>query len=459
MNTQTVLAHRRDAVPHTREEIEFLVRGATDGSIADYQLSAWLMAAVLNPLGPQETAWLTMAMARSGQTLDLVGLPKPWVDKHSTGGVGDKTSLVLLPLLASCGLTVVKMSGRGLGITGGTVDKLSSVPGFRIDLSPSDMVAQAARIGIALTGQTPDLAPADKVLYALRDATETVESLPLIVSSILSKKLAGGAEIVVLDVKCGSGAFMKTREAANDLAAALRETAALCGLKVRTAISDMDQPLGRMIGNAMEVREALAVLSEASWDASAVRSEETLLRLQGESRPSPRFRDLCLDLAALTLAAAGLAPDEAAGLEKAEHALKSGAALAKAREWFAAQGAGPDAVDHPERLPVAPVHATYTAQEDGYVVRIDARIVGETVISLGGGRRRKEDQIDPSVGIELHCEVGSHLAAGDRLFTVHAASEASAKQAREALLAAIALSPDAVPSTPALLESPRLPRS
>ncbi|HZH98209.1 MAG TPA: thymidine phosphorylase, partial [Fimbriimonadaceae bacterium] len=230
MDVQRFIATRRDRGRHTREDLSWFAKAAAAGEIPDYQLSAWLMAAYLNPLDEQETAWLTVAMAESGQRLDLTGLPKPWVDKHSTGGVGDKTTLVLLPLLAACGLTCVKMSGRGLGITGGTIDKLSSVPGFRTDLSPEEMKKQAGEIGLALTGQTPDLAPADKVLYALRDATATVSSMPLIVSSILSKKLAGGAEALVLDVKCGSGAFMKTRSEADALAESLASTAALAGL-------------------------------------------------------------------------------------------------------------------------------------------------------------------------------------------------------------------------------------
>jgi pyrimidine-nucleoside phosphorylase len=431
MNVQTVLAHRRDGVPHTREEIQFLVGGACDGTIADYQLSAWLMAACIHPLGREETAWLTQAMADSGERLDLSGLPKPWVDKHSTGGVGDKTSLVLLPLLASCGLTVVKMSGRGLGITGGTVDKLSSVPGFRMDLTPEEALAQAARIGVAITGQTPKLAPADKILYALRDATATVESLPLIVSSILSKKLAGGAEIVVLDVKCGSGAFMKTLEDARALASSLRDTAAACGLKVRTAVTDMSCPLGRAVGNALEVREALAVLA-------------------GDP-PSARFRELCVELAGLTLAASGMVDDETAGRAHAEGALASGAAMAKAREWFEAQGAAADATVHPERLPVAPVRLSYGAPSEAFVAGIDAGQVGEAVVALGGGRLRKENEIDPSVGVEFHCEIGDRLSAGQSAFAVHAASGESAAAAVEAVAAAFTWSAVPVAARPVAL--------
>ena len=244
-DTLTVISTKRDGGVLGRDEIEHIVAGATDGSIPDYQLSAFLMAAFIQGLNAQETADLTSAMAGSGERLDLSSLPRPWVDKHSTGGIGDKTTLVTLPILRACGLTVVKMSGRGLGITGGTIDKLESVPGFRTDLSPEEMVAQASKIGIALTGQTPKLAPADKKLYSLRNSTSTVASIPLIVASILSKKIAGGAETIVLDVKCGSGAFMRDLSEATSLADALEATAKLLGVRCIARITDMEQPLGR----------------------------------------------------------------------------------------------------------------------------------------------------------------------------------------------------------------------
>lgn len=303
MNFQDIIAAKRDGLKHTKPELEWLAKAAACGEVPDYQLSAWLMAAYLHPLDSEETAWLTLSMAGTGERLDLTGLPKPWVDKHSTGGVGDKTTIVLLPLLAACGLTMVKMSGRGLGITGGTVDKLLSVPGFRMDLTPEELKAQAKRIGLAITGLTPNLAPADKVLYALRDATATVDSIPLIVSSILSKKIAGGAETVVLDVKAGSGAFMKTVPEARKLASALSDTAAIAGLKTRLAITDMSQPLGRTVGNSLEVEEAGAVLTG--------------------NEPS-RFAELCLDLAALTLVAVGVEPGMDRARAKALHALAGG---------------------------------------------------------------------------------------------------------------------------------------
>lgn len=426
MNIQEVISTRRDGRTHTEGELVFLAQGAAQGTIPDYQLSAWLMAAFLHPLGEEETAWLTAAMADSGERIDLTGLPKPWVDKHSTGGVGDKTTLVLLPLLAACGLTVVKMSGRGLGITGGTIDKLESIPGFRVDLSPAEMKAQAAEIGLAITGQTPDLAPADKVLYALRDATGTVASIPLIVSSILSKKLAGGAEVVVLDVKAGSGAFMKTPEEAQVLASALARTAELVGLKVEVALTDMDEPLGMMVGNALEVREALSVLAG---------DEDT------------RFRRLCVEFAALALEASGVAADRGAGRTLAGEALASGRALGKARAWFAAQGAELGEDGTVDGLPMAPVvlESVYHGHK-AWVSRIGAQAVGEAVVALGGGRAKKTDVVDPAVGIELFVQVGDSIGSGGVLFRVHAATPEAAEEARTKVRAAIDTVPFPVPA-------------
>jgi pyrimidine-nucleoside phosphorylase len=423
MNIQDIIAAKRDGLKHTKPELEWLANAAARGEIADYQISAWLMAAYLHPLDPEETAWLTLAMADSGERLDLTGLPKPWVDKHSTGGVGDKTSIVLLPLLAACGLTVVKMSGRGLGITGGTVDKLGSVPGFRMDLSPNELKAQAKKIGLAITGQTPNLAPADKVFYALRDATATVGSVPLIVSSILSKKIAGGAETVVLDVKAGSGAFMKTLDEAKALASALSETSRLAGLKTRLAITDMSQPLGRTVGNALEVMEAGAVLTG--------------------NEPS-RFAELCIDLAALTLVAAGVTWDMETGHEKARNALFNGFALRKAEQWFEAQGGDPSVLVRPDKLPQAPVRKRIEAAQDGWVGEVRAQTVGEVVVALGGGRAKKDDVIYPSVGVEVHVEVGEKVVSGQPLFTVHAKNDQDWEAAREKLAGCLRISDKSV---------------
>lgn len=423
MTAQDVIVAKRDGLKHTKAELEFLARGAAHGEIPDYQLAAWLMAAYLHPLDADETAWLTVAIAGSGERLDLTGLPKPWVDKHSTGGVGDKTSIVLLPLLAACGLTLIKMSGRGLGITGGTVDKLLSVPGFRMDLSTDELKAQAAKIGLAITGQTPNLAPADKVLYAIRDATATVDSIPLIVASILGKKIAGGAETVVLDVKAGSGAFMKTVEDARKLASALSATAKLAGLNTRLAITDMSQPLGRTVGNALEIEEAGAVLTG--------------------NEPS-RFANLCIELAGLTLAACGAATDIEAGKDRARQLLYGGFALQKAQQWFEAQGGDPSVLVRPERLPRAPIRKRIEAEQDGWIAEIRAEVVGRVVIALGGGREKKEDKIDPAVGVEVHLDVGREVAQGQPVFTIHARDEDSAVSAGEALRQCLGISPNAV---------------
>lgn len=393
MTVQEIIAAKRDGRENSAAELEFISRGASDGSIPDYQLSAWLMAVYLNGMTSQETADLTLAMAASGDRLDLTGIPKPWVDKHSTGGVGDKTTLVLLPLLCACGLTMVKMSGRGLGITGGTIDKLESIPGFRTDLSPEEMISQAKMVGIALTGQTPKLAPADKVLYSLRDVTSTVSSLPLIVSSILSKKIAGGAETVVLDVKCGSGAFMQTLEEARKLKSALVSVGELAGLRVGAEITDMNQPLGRSVGNALEVKEAIRVL-------------------KGEEKG--RFRDLCIEMAGHTLEMVGI-PE---GRQKAEQTLDSGFALQSAMHWFHAQKGGVAVFDD-EDWQTAPVVTEVRAKQNGWISSIDAGKVGAYVVELGGGRRKKTDEIDHTVGIELSVEVGDQVENGSLLAKIH----------------------------------------
>jgi len=423
VNFVDLIAAKRDGRPHTAEELEVIAHCAADGSVPDYQLSAWLMAAYLNGLDTEETAELTRAMAASGDRVDLTGLPKPWVDKHSTGGVGDKTTLVLLPLLAACGLTVVKMSGRGLGITGGTVDKLESLPGMRLDLSPEEMKEQAARIGLALTGQTPRLAPADKALYALRDVTATVANIPLITASILSKKIAGGAEVVTLDVKCGRGAFMTNREDALALRASLESVGAAAGLKVKAVVTDMDQPLGGAVGNALEVREAWRVMTP---DTDLTPAEQ-------------RFRELVVRLATLTLETAGCAGNPAAALD-------SGDALAKANEWLRAQGADPSVfVTGWAHAPVVKP----LASPGGYLADLDARIVGEIALDLGAGRRRKEDQIDHRVGLEILGPVGTQFEGA--WARIHAANEPSAERAVEALASAAKWSKTHVKARPLFL--------
>ncbi len=429
---QSIIAKRRDNKRHAPREMQYLALGAAKGSIPDYQLSAWLMAAYLNPLDAEETALLTLAMADSGDHLDLGSLPKPWVDKHSTGGVGDKTTIVVLPMLAACGLSIVKMSGRGLGITGGTIDKLASIPGMDLDLSPHQLTMQAKRIGLALTGQTPNLAPADKVLYALRDVTGTTSSIPLLVSSILSKKIASGADTIVLDVKCGSGAFMKTYEGAKALADALEATGTRCGIHVHASITDMEQPLGAMIGNALEVREAIDVLRGSA---------------RGEC--SARFRELCVAMVAHTLVTCRKCASHAGALTLAASVLESGAAAEKAAEWIAAQGGPPDLDSVLDALATAHYSASVVAASVGWVSRIDAETFGIAVIRLGGGREKKEDVIDPAVGIELNVLVGTQVEEGQMLATVFASSKTRLAEAVTAIHRAIQISVEPV-STRAL---------
>jgi len=424
MSIIDIIAAKRDGQKHTQAQLEFVARAAAgQHEVADYQLSAWLMAAFINGLDDDETLWLTLAMAASGDRVDLSRVPKPWLDKHSTGGVGDKTTLVLLPLLSACGITMVKMSGRGLGITGGTIDKLESIPGFRVDLSPDELIDQAARIGIALTGQSPKLAPADKTLYALRDTTATVNSMPLIVASILSKKIAGGADHLVLDVKAGSGAFMTSIEMAEDLARSLIKVATAAGIKTSAAITDMSRPLGRAVGNAIEVREAIEVLEGAGG----------------------RFPDLCCSLAAGALFNAGSVTSLDEGKEVARKALASGAAFDKWSDWVHAQTGGKlkgsEVSAHLESAPV--ITDVRWSDTDTFVDTIDARLIGEAVLNLGGGRKRKEDTVDHRVGIEIMISPGDALTDRALVARVHARTDEDAQAAIQAVRSAIvtAMSP------------------
>jgi pyrimidine-nucleoside phosphorylase len=387
-----IITDKRQGREHSFADLEAVSRAAAEGTAPDYQLAAWLMAAFLNGLSPREAAWLTKAMAESGERLDLSSLPRPWVDKHSTGGVGDKTTLVLLPLLASCDITMVKMSGKGLGITGGTIDKLNSVPGFRTDFTPEEMVRQAKDVGCALTGQTPRLAPADKTLYALRDATGTVESRALIASSILSKKIAGGAETIVLDIKCGSGSFMQDLSAASALRDLLVSIGEELGLTIRAAVTDMDQPLGRAIGNALEVKEAIRVLRGDEHGAT---------------------RELCLALAGMTLEAVGREASDAV------RALESGAALQMAMHWFHAQGADLDVFDEEDWQTAPVVEEIVWEGEPGWASRVDARLLGEFARDMGAGRLTKEDEVDPRVGLEVLVRVGDRVEPGQPVLRVH----------------------------------------
>lgn len=427
MRMTDLIAKKRDGAELSTEEISFMIQGYTEGSIPDYQMSSMCMAILLRGMNDREVLDLTMAMVHSGEVLDLSPIDGIKADKHSTGGVGDKTSLVLCPMVAACGLKVAKMSGRGLGHTGGTIDKLESFPGFSTALTEEQFFENVNRHGIAIMGQTADLVPADKKLYALRDVTGTVPSIPLIVSSIMSKKLASGADVIVLDVKCGDGSFMKTPEQAEELARNLTRIGRLAGRRCAAIITDMDQPLGFAVGNALEVKEAIAVL----------KGEEEGDLLQ-----------LCLALGSCMLTEA----EFAASHEEAEHmlldAVRSGSALDKLAEMVRAQGGDDRAVYHPELLAQAPVVHDVCAVRSGTVSRIHAEAVGLVSMKLGGGRATKEDTIDPAVGVVLHKKLGDHVSAGEVLATVHARDEAHAAEAIQLLQECYEFSDDAVVRPP-----------
>ena len=390
VNPVDVILAKRRGEAHDRAALDAFIGGYQRGAVTDYQVAAWLMAVVWRGMSDTETADLTQVLADSGERLDLTGLPHP-VDKHSTGGVGDTTTLVLAPLVAALGATVAKLSGRGLGHSGGTIDKLESIPGFGATLGREAFMRQAREVGVAVTGQSADLAPADGLLYALRDATGTVESIPLIASSIMSKKLAGGAKHLVLDVKSGSGAFMKTDDDARALAQAMVRIGQHAGLTVRAVRSRMDEPLGRAVGHALEVHEALAVL-------------------RGDARGA--LREVVVVLAFELLESAGLVSARA----EVEAALDDGRALARFERWIAAQGGDVSQLD---RLELAPDQTPWTASASGTLQRIDAERVGVAVSRLGGGRAKKGDTIDLGVGAVLHARVGDEVAAGDPIATLY----------------------------------------
>lgn len=420
---QHIIAKKRDGGVLNRDEIDSFVAGATDGSWADYQLSALLMAIFIRGMNREELAAYTQAMMHSGVVADLSALAMPKADKHSTGGVGDKVSLHLAPMIAACGVAVPMISGRGLGHSGGTLDKLEAIPGFNVNLSLADYRAQLNRIGVALIGQTKELAPADKKLYALRDVTATVECIPLICGSILSKKLAEGIDVLVLDVKFGRGAFMKDEKTARELAEALVSTAKAMNKPTRAIMTAMDQPLGRAVGNALEVAESLACL-------------------RGEGPADTMEVTYALAEQMLLLAQVATTREEARTM--LERSLTSGAALTKFRELIAAQGGEVKVVDDPGQLPQAKYQVALTATREGHVAEVDALEVALAALCLGAGRAKAEDAIDPAVGICDLVKVGEQVEYGSRLCTIHANDESSLADAKAKLSAAIRLSDEPV---------------
>ena len=398
-----LIVRKREGEPLGEREIRDLIAGFMDGSVADYQMSALAMAVYFRGMSFDETVAMTLAMRDSGTVVSLDQIEAPKVDKHSTGGVGDKVSICLAPIVAACGVTVPMMSGRGLGHTGGTLDKLEAIPGFRVDLPVKEFRAQLRKIGCALVGQTGDLAPADKRLYALRDVTGTVESIPLITSSILSKKLAEGIDALVLDVKVGRGAFMKTEAGARELARCLVRVGTLAGKRVSALLTDMNTPIGYTIGNALETREALEILHG-----------------QGPND----LRELTYDLAAEMLRAAGVAKTKSQALRRVELAVNDGTALQKMREIVDAQGGDSRVVDAPDQLAVARHRTTVTAKADGYVRDIDPLELGYASMRLGAGRSRAEDAVDPGAGIRLHVQLGDRVRTGGELATLYTSERA-----------------------------------
>jgi pyrimidine-nucleoside phosphorylase len=427
MRMVDIIIKKRDRYELSQEEIEFFIQGYTNNEIPDYQASALAMAILLNGMTSRETKDLTLAMAHSGEMLDLTNVVPIAVDKHSTGGVGDKTSLVVAPTVSACGLPVGKMSGRGLGFSGGTLDKLESIPGFRSNLTTDEFIQQLKSIGIVLTGQSADLAPADGKLYALRDVTGTVQSIPLIASSIMSKKIAAGSQAILLDVKVGLGAFMTNLEDAKILAELMVEIGKQMGRKTVAILSDMNQPLGKAIGNSLELLEAL----------------DTLYGNGPED-----FREHSMVVSGYMLALGGLARDETHGKKMAEEALESGKSLIKFRDLVKAQRGDVRYVDEPGRFPKAKRIAEVKSPRSGYLSEINAREAGETTVLLGGGRAQKGDPIDYTVGVVVEHKVGDAVKEGDLLFTIHANDEEKLEMAVQRMLNAHHWSDEPVKSLP-----------
>ncbi len=428
MRMYDIIKKKRDGGELSKAEIDFFIKGYVDGSIPDYQASALCMAIFYSGMTEEETAQLTLAMAHSGDTVDLSRFGKDTADKHSTGGVGDKTTLIVAPIAASLGCIMAKMSGRGLGHTGGTIDKLESIGGFNTALSPEEFFNTVEKTGLAVVGQTGNLTPADKKLYALRDVTATVDSIPLIASSIMSKKLAAGAHTIVLDVKCGSGAFMKTPEDAKALALEMVKIGNNCGRNTSAVITNMDTPLGNNIGNALEVKEAIDVLKGNGPDD---------------------LRKVCLGLATQIVALSkGIDKKEAEKLT--ENALLSGKAFEKFKEWISAQGGNSQWIENPALFPEATHEKDIIADRDGFISQMDAEIIGTASVILGAGRETKDDTIDMSAGIILRKKTGDEIKKGDILATLFTCDEACFLSAEKKFLESLELS-DAKPQAKPLI--------
>ncbi|GIP32315.1 pyrimidine-nucleoside phosphorylase [Paenibacillus sp. J2TS4] len=430
MRTVDIIRKKRDGMELTSEEIAFLIRGCTDGSIPDYQLSAWAMAVYYQGMTARETADLTMEMARSGDQMDLSAIHGIKVDKHSTGGVGDTTTLILAPLVAAAGVPVAKMSGRGLGHTGGTIDKLEAIPGYEVERTEQQFIDQVNQVGAAVISQTGNITPADKKLYSLRDVTATVNSIPLIASSVMSKKIASGADAIVLDVKTGNGAFMKSLEESIDLAEAMVAIGTEVGRETVAVITGMDEPLGRSIGNALEVKEAIRVL-------------------QGKEAGSPLLK-VTLMLGAHMLLLGGKANDYDEAKGRLAEAIANGSALNKLKQIIKAQGGEDDVVDRPELLHAGAQIVPVVAAQDGWIESVAAEEIGRAAMTLGAGRATTDDKIDLGVGIVLHKRSGDRVAAGETLADLHvsSASDVEIAEINRQVLNAFSISESPVPPKP-----------
>ena len=431
MRMYDIIHKKREGGQLTREELRFFVQGFTRGEIPDYQASALLMAIFFRGMTRRETGDLTLEMAGSGDRVDLSALPGVKVDKHSTGGVGDKTSLIIGPIAAACGVTIAKMSGRGLGHTGGTVDKLESIPGLRTDIPRQEFFDIVKRTGLSIIGQSGNLCPADKKLYALRDVTATVESQPLIASSIMSKKIAAGADAILLDVKVGSGAFMKTLEDSRALAREMVRIGSQVGRQTVALITDMDMPLGRKIGNALEVQEAVEVLS---------------------GKGDHRLRSLCLELSANMVYLGRQAETMEEARAKAVEAVRSGGALEKLRRMVEAQGGDPSYITNPEKFTISPACVEIAAPQAGYITRLDAEGCGLAAVELGAGRETKESPIDFGAGIVLLKNKGDRVEQGQPIARLYAQSEALCRRGEERFFQALEVGPQAPQTGPMILD-------